>query len=57
MKRQCKYPTIHKNKYERKAVCLICRHAEPHEQTPDCFIKCCDVHSKDVRCIIVGESS
>jgi len=31
---------------------IICRHAFEHVQTPSCFIKCCDVNHKDVRCIL-----
>lgn len=49
MKKQCKYAF----KYKQKVECQTCEHQPSHEQTPECFIKCCDVYSKDVRCVVV----
>lgn len=33
--------------------CYNCRHSEQHNQDTDCFIKCCDVHDKNVRCVSI----
>lgn len=55
MKKQCKYAILHKKDMTTDidiyGSCLICQHAVQHEQTPECFVRHCSVHSKDVRCI------
>jgi len=45
MKRICK--AAQERKYNK-----VCEHSGVHEQTTACFIRCCDVVGKDVRCII-----
>lgn len=58
---QCKYPQVYEELSLEDSKCYNwncwdknpnkCPHSEPHEQTPACFVKCCSVHSKDIRCI------
>ncbi len=50
MKCECKFkPRNAKEQYK----CSKCEHHNSHEQTPSCFIRCCDIMSKDIRCIRV----
>ncbi len=51
-KRQCLYG---EKSADFQDECKICKHQQPHEKSPEYFIKCCEINSKDVRCIIVEQ--